>query len=58
MAWTADMGRCIRCTNVDKCPDRKKIMTIMSKIVYELNTDEISEKEGGNGVIVVACNGK
>jgi hypothetical protein len=53
--WTLDMNRCVVCVRAEKCPDRKRLLKAISTLAHELNTDDVSDEEGGRGIIIVAC---
>ena len=52
--WTVD-ARCSQCKHKETCADRKKILTTLSPLANELNTDVTYVDGPGDGVLVVAC---
>lgn len=51
--WTFEMGRCITCSEVNTCTDRKEILKVISPLVNRVNEDETPESP--QGIIVVVC---
>ena len=53
--WTVDANRCPSCPEKETCADRKKIITTLSGLSHELNTDPTHVDGPGDGIIIVAC---
>jgi len=51
--WAIDMNRCVSCSQVDDCPERKKILAVMSALQGELNAEDRAGRP--SGVVIVAC---
>lgn len=52
--WTVD-ARCPSCSKKDKCADRKALISTLSPLTNQLNTQPEFVDGPGDGVLVVAC---